>query len=28
MIMAGGLQILKELAEKTVIAVVDLGRPE
>jgi len=28
MIMAGGLQILKELAKKTVIAVVDLGRPE
>ncbi|MDO9168695.1 MAG: putative DNA-binding domain-containing protein [Methylobacter sp.] len=28
MIMAGGLQILKELAEKTVITVADLGRPE
>jgi len=28
MIMAGGLQILKELAEKTVITVVDLDRPE
>lgn len=28
MIMADGLQILKELAEKTVITVVDLGRPE